>query len=150
MIRLDTLNLEGRQSVKTSVKWCVAACQDAHCVTTVVLLIQHVNPKVLGLKHQMKVSYPRRMLRLSLDASRVFTLAKECGDMALPLSLITSWYFCYAIKPPIDKLVRNTPGIRNLNTSLRNTTLNHPNLFELFKSMDGASMAQVTEMYSMI
>ena len=49
--------------------------------------------------------------------------------MALPLCLLTSWYYCYAITPHITKPVWRTPGIRNLNTSLGTTTRNQPNLF---------------------
>ena len=49
--------------------------------------------------------------------------------MALPLCSLTSWYYCYAITLHIAKLVWHTPGIQNLNTSLRTTTRNHPNLF---------------------
>ena len=63
--------------MKSSVKWCMAARQDAQCVTTILLLLQPVNSKGLGLITRMKVAYPRRMLTLSLDAGRVFMQAKE-------------------------------------------------------------------------
>ena len=103
MISLDALNLGGRQSVKSSVKWCVAARQDAQCVTTILLLLKPVNPKGLGLINQMKVAYPQRMLVLSLDAARVFHAGKRVRGSDLPLWSLTNWYYRYDLTPHIAK-----------------------------------------------
>ena len=103
MISLDALNLRGRQLVKSSVKWCLAARQDARCVTTVLLLLQPVNPKGLGLINRMKVAYPQRMLVLSLDAARVFQVGKRVRGSDLPLWSLTNWYYRYDLTPCIAK-----------------------------------------------
>ena len=60
-------------------------------------------PKGLGLINRMKVAYPRRMLMLSLDAARVFHAGTRVMGRNLPLWLLTSRYYCYAITPHIAK-----------------------------------------------
>ena len=103
MISLGALNLGGRQSVKSSIKWCMAPRQDARCVTTVLLLLQPVNPKGLGLINRMIVAYPQRMLVLSLDAARVFHAGKRVRGSDLPLWLLTNWYYHYDLTPRVAK-----------------------------------------------
>ena len=71
MISLNALSSRRSPIGEVLVKWCVAARQDAQCVTTALLLFQPVNLKVLGLINQMENAYPQRMQTLLLDASRV-------------------------------------------------------------------------------
>ena len=70
--------------MKSSVEWCVGARQDARCVTTILHLLQPMNPIGLGLLNRMKVAYPRRMLMLSLNAARVVMQAKRVRGSGSP------------------------------------------------------------------
>ena len=116
--------------MKSSVKWCVAACQDARCVTTIYLLLQPVNPKGLGLINRTKSAYPQRIQALLLDAARVFTLAKGSeGKVSLPLCSLTIWYYRYALTLRITKPDPTYAWHLELNTSLGTTTQNQPNRF---------------------
>ena len=65
-----------------------------------------------------------------IGCSSGFHAGKRVREVALPICSLTSWYYRYTITPYIAKPVRHTPGIRNLNTSLRTATWNQTNLFE--------------------
>ena len=112
--------------MKSFVKWCVAARQDARSITTILLLFQPVILKVLGLINRTKCAYPRRMLLLLLDATQVFTLAKGVrGRCPFPLCSLTIWYYRYALTLHIAKPDPAYAWHSELNMSLGTTTRNH-------------------------
>ena len=115
--------------MKSSVKWCVAARQDAQCVTTNHLLLQPVNPKVGSDK-------PNEMCLSSEDANSIvgccsgFHAGKRSeGKVSRPLFSLTSWYYRYALTLRIAKPEPAYAWHSELNMSLRTTTRNQPNRF---------------------
>ena len=116
--------------MKSSVKWCVAACQDARCVTTVHLLLQPVNPKRSRSDKPNEMCLSPKDTTSIVGCSSVFHADKRSeGMVSLPLCSLTIWYYRYALTLCITKLDPAYAWYSELNRSLGTTTRNQPNRF---------------------
>ena len=116
--------------MKSSVKWCVAARQDARCVTTVHLLLQPVNPKGAGSDKPNEKRLSTEDANSITGCSSGFHASKRSeGKVSLPPYSLTIWYYRYALSLCIAKPDPASASHSELNTSLGTTTRNQPNRF---------------------
>ena len=112
--------------MKSFVKWCVAARQDARCITTVLLLFQPVILKGFGSDKTNEVCLSMEDATSTVGCNSGLHAGKRSeGKVSLPPCLLTILYYHYALTLHIAKPDPAYAWHSELNTSLGTTTRNH-------------------------
>ena len=112
--------------MKSFVKWCVAARQDALCITTVPLLFQPVILKGIGSDKLNEVCLSMKDATSIVGCNSGLHVGKRReGKVFLPPCSLTILYYCYALTLHITKPDPAYAWHSELNTSLGTTTQNH-------------------------
>ena len=118
--------------MKSFVKWCVAARQDARCITTVLLRFQPVILKGFGSDKPNEVCLSTKDATSTVECnSGLHTGKRSEGRCPFPPCSLIILYYRYALTLHIAKPDPASAWHSELNTSLGTTTRNQPNRFVL-------------------